>query len=408
MVAQVATLTQSQRGRTCAKTPCKAAYNASKGSRPASLLTSQGRNSYHSLNAKSPRRQPGALASQAAGVRLAARSYRLASCSFDTKTMAQAKLVSYRIENFPELVPLLAKAQEQMSAKQKAEIIRAIDNGDDGFSRAFQLEAPSSECQRTYTLGELADSYLNEEHYQRLNVAPIESVLFERLGMIRRTGGGSPMRLQRDPLIGFIVRKSENVEIGPIIAGGRHRLMALQIMLRAAAPSANIDSLAIRCMTRFFRNRDELVRAVFADQEGRVMARAEKREREATGLNMTSREGLAASLGQLKRDDYGTALGGFVKLCAIENGLDDLTLDQFAAAGVTAYNILKKENKGLNQKVHDTDGTMLVQLGDASCRVLTSLLPSVMADRSKGPKNSKLAKALARTIAVQTNLICTA
>jgi hypothetical protein len=328
--------------------------------------------------------------------------------SFDISVMAIAKLVSYRIENFPELAPVLAKAQEQMSVKQKTEIIRAIDNGDDGFSRAFQLEAPSSECQRTYTFGELADSCLNEEHYQRLDVAPIEEVLFGRLGMIRRTGGGSPMRLQRDPLIGWIIRKSENVEIGPIIGGGRHRLMALQIMLRAAAPGANIDSLTIRCMTRFFRNRDELVRAVFADQEGRVMARAEKREREATGLNMTSREGLAASLGQLKRDDYGTALGGFVKLCAIENGLDDLTLDQFAAAGVTAYNILKKENKGLNQKVHDTDGAMLVQFGDASCRALSSLLPSVMADRSRGPKNSKLAKALARTIAVQTNLICTA
>lgn len=318
--------------------------------------------------------------------------------------MATAKLVPYRIENFAELTPLLEKAQQAMSVKLKSDIIRAIDDGDDGFSRAFQLEAPSTERQRTYSIGELAESHRQEEHYQRLIPEQIEEVLFGRLGMIRRIGGGSPMRLQRDLLIGWIVRHSENVEIGPIIAGGRHRFMALQIMLLAAAPNANIDSLALRCMTRQFRTRDDLVRAVFADQEGRVMTRAEKREREASGLNMTSRDSLMASLPQLKRDDYSTALGGFVKLCAIEENLDQLTLDQFAAAGVTAYNLLKKHNKGLNQRVYESNGKMLATFGEASCRSLTTLLSTVLADNSRGPKNSKLAKAIARTIAAQTGL----
>lgn len=322
--------------------------------------------------------------------------------------MAQAKLVPYRIENFPEIAPILVKAQGQMSAKLRGEIIRAIDDGDDGFSRAFQLEAPATERQRTYTIGELANSHRNEEHYQRLDPELIDDILFGRLGMIRRTGGGSPMRLQRDILVGWIVRHSENVEVGPIIGGGRHRMMALQIMLRAAAPNASIDSLALRCMTRQFRTRDDLVRAVFADQEGRVMTRAEKREREASGLNMTSRDGLMASLPGLKRDDYGTALGGFVKICAIEEGFNQLTLDQFAAAGVTAYNLLKKDNKGLNQRVHDSEGELLIRFGEASCRNLGSLLPAVLADKkSKGPTNSKLARALARTLAAQTGLVCT-
>lgn len=318
--------------------------------------------------------------------------------------MAVAKLVPYRLENFPELTPLLEKAVQVMSAKLKVDITRAIDDGDDGFSRAFQLEAPATERQRAYTFGELANSYRHEEHYQRLMVEQIEEVLFGRLGMVRRAGGGSPMRLQRDLLVGWIVRHSENVEIGPIIAGGRHRFMALQIMLRAAAPNANIDNLALRCMTRQFRTRDDLVRAVFADQEGRVMTRAEKRERQAAGLSLASREALVASLRHLKRDDYSTALGGFVKLTAIEENLDQLSLDQFAAAGVTAYNILKKYNKGLNQRICDSEGKMLEAFGEASAKSIVTVLPAVMADRSRGPKNSKLAKALARSIAAQTGL----
>lgn len=320
--------------------------------------------------------------------------------------MATAKLVPYRIECFPELAPVLARAQEQMTVKLRSEIIRAIDDGDDGFSRAFQLEAPATERQRTYTIGELAESYKNDEHYQRLVPDHVEDVLFGRIGMIRRLGGGSPMRLQRDILIGWIVRHSENVEIGPIIAGGRHRFLAIQILLKAAAPNANIDNLALRCMTRHFRTRDDLVRAVFADQEGREMTRAEKREREASNLNITSREGLLASLPQIKRDDYSTALGGFVRISAIEQNLDQFTLDQFAAAGVTAYNQLRKDNKGLNQKVFESNCKLLASFGEASDRSLSAVMPTVMADNSRGPKSSKLAKALARSIAAQTGLNC--
>lgn len=319
--------------------------------------------------------------------------------------MAPTSLIKpYRLDNFPELTPVLERARESMTAKLRDRIVRAIDSGDDGFSREFQLEAPSTERQRTYTVKELAESSEHEVDYQRLFPELVEDVLFGRLGMVRRIGGGNPMQLQRDLLIGWIVRRSENVEIGPIIAGGRHRFMALQILLKAAVPGANIEPVQLRCMTRQFRSRDELVRAIFADQEGRTMTRAEKREREANGLDTTSIEGLKACLEGLKRDDYPTALGGFVRLYAIRQGLNELALDQFAASGVTAYNLLKKANKGLNQRVHDSHGKLLEQLGDAACSSLVNVLPDVVADKSRGPRNSKLAKALARHIAAKLDL----
>lgn len=321
--------------------------------------------------------------------------------------MATASLIRpYLIENFPELAPLLDEMRGLMDAfpKFRERIIIAIDDGDDGFSRAFQIEAPASERQRFYSFGELIESYQNETEPQRIIAANVREVLLGPLGMFRRLGGGSPMPLQRDLLIGWIVQRSENIEIGPIIAGGRHRFMALQILIKAAAPNADISKLLLRCSTRHFRTRDELVRAIFADQEGRTMSRAEKRERGAVGLDMTSMDGLRSCLAALKRDDYPVALGGFVRLCAIEKGLDGLTLDQFAAAGVTAYNTLKRHNKGLNQRVYDSQGSMLADLGETACRCLPTVLSEVAQDKSRGPKNSKLAKALACYLAMRHDL----
>lgn len=314
----------------------------------------------------------------------------------------------YRLENFPELIPVLEKVKEAMTQKLRNEIRRAVDGLEDDFSRAFQISKPATEVSRSYTIAELAESYVHETDAQRLFPELIEDILLGRHGMVRRRGGGSPMPLGRDPLIGFIYRRSENEEIGPIIAGGRHRFMALQIMLKAAVPEANIEKLTIRCQTCIFRNRDELVRAIFLDQEGRTMSRAEKREREAGALQLTSIEDLRKSLAFVRRDDYPTALGGYIRLCAIESGFDQMSLDQFAASGVTAFSLLKKSNKGLNQKVHETNGRLLADMGEAACNCLPTVLPTVMSDTSRSPKKSKLAKAIARQVAAKLDLNCVA
>lgn len=335
---------------------------------------------------------------------VAPQGYRQVANSPKATMAPQALKIAYRLENFPELQPLLERARESMSARLKADITRAIDDGEDGFARAFQLDAPATEQQRTYAIGELADSYKNETDYQRLGSEHIEDILFGPIGLIKRSGGGSPMPLQRDILIGWIVVLSKNIEIGPVICGGRHRFMALQIMLKAACPEANIDRVRLRCVTRHFKTRDDMVRAIFADQEGRKMGAAEKRERKATGLDLTSRGNLIASLTGISRKDYPTALGAFVKLSALEQSLNGLTLDQYAAAGVTAYNTLLKFNRGLNQQVADSDGAKLIQFAEIASSVLPDVVPDVVADRRRGPKNTKLGRVLARKIAARCNL----
>jgi len=319
--------------------------------------------------------------------------------------MANAANVPYRPENFADLEPIQAKAAELMPEKLRRAVIKAIQGGDHQFSNEFQID--SADEQRSYTLQQLINSYENETDLQRIDPKSSDSILFGPNGMIRRRGGGSPALLTEDIEVGFI-DDHFNPIVGPVITSGRNRLLALQIFIQAAAPGARYDSIKIRCSTRKFKSRDELARRIVqANTESRNMNRAETRERRAgaKGLNTASRAGLIDSLPNItKIDDLATAFGGFIKLCAIEQSLNGLTLDQYSAAGVTAYGHLRKANKGLNKRISD-DTAVLVKMADSACAALPALVEQAMADKSRGPKNSKLARLLAAEIARRHQLL---
>lgn len=319
--------------------------------------------------------------------------------------MANATNVPYLPENFSELEAIRAKAAELMPDKLRRQIIKAIQGNDHAFSNDFQVDSPDE--QRYYTLNELINSYENETDLQRIDPKSVEGILFGPNGMIRRRGGGAPSPLMEDIEIGWVDDRINPV-IGPIVGSGRNRVIALQIMIDAAVPGARIDQIKIRCITRKFKSRDELVRRIVqANSESRNMSRAETRERKAgaKGLNLSSRTDLIDSLpSATKVDDMATALGGFVKLCAIEQNLNGLTLDQYSAAGVTAYGHLKKANKDLPKQISDNTA-MLVAMADTACASLPSLVDQAINDNSRGPKNSKLARLLANAIAKRHQLL---
>ena len=319
--------------------------------------------------------------------------------------MANAVNLPYLPANFSELEPVRAKAAELFPEKLKRQVAKALQGNDHAFSNEFQID--SADEQRTYTFHELINSYENETDLQRIDPKSVESILFGPNGLIRRRGGGAPALLMEDIEIGFVDDRWNPV-IGPVITSGRNRLVALQVFIDAAVPSARIDDVRLRCGTRKFKSRKELAdRIVQANSEARNMGRAETRERKAgaKGLNTASRTGLADSLSHIKKvDDLATALGGFVKLCAIEQNLNGLTLDQYSAAGVTAYGHLRKANKDLNKQVN-ADTSVLIQMADTACAALPALVQQAMADNSRGPRNSKLARLLAAEIAKRHHLL---
>lgn len=319
--------------------------------------------------------------------------------------MANASNVPYLAENFSELAPVIAKANEVMPDKLRRQILKAIQGNDRTFSSEFQLDTRDE--QRFYSFSELIHSYEHETDLQRIDAKSVENILFGPNGIIRRRGGGSPAPLMEDIEIGWVDDRVNPV-VGPIITSGRNRTVALQIMINAAAPGARIDDIKIRCITRKFKSRDDLVRRIVqANTEARNMSRAETRERKAgaKGLNMSSRQDLIDSLRHARKgEDMATALGGFIKLCAIEQNLNGLTLDQYSAAGVTAYGHLKKANKDLSKRI-DENTTLLVEIADTACAALPSLVNQALADNSRGPKNSKLARLLAGVIAKRHSLL---
>lgn len=319
--------------------------------------------------------------------------------------MATAGNLPYLPENFPALEATATKAAAEMPDKLRRRIAATIRGKDHAFSSEFQLD--SADSQKSYAISELVDSYQHELDLQRIDPKSVESILFGPNGMIRRRGGGAPAPLMEDIEVGYVDDRLNPV-IGPVITSGRNRLLALQILMNAAAPGTRLSDIQLRCTTRKFCNHDDMARRIIqANTEARNMSRAEARERKAgaAGLNTSNRENLIGSLAEVRKvADMATALGGFVKLCAIEQNLNGLTLDQYSSAGVTAFGRLRKANKDLNKQISD-DTTKLVAMADTACALLPSLVEQAMADTSRGPRNSKLARLLANEIAKKHHLL---
>ena len=313
---------------------------------------------------------------------------------------------SYELSNWSELSPKLEKAAEKMTDTQRRLIVNALDNVG-GTTVSGLIQVPTNDVRRMFTLQELCESAQNELSQQRIMDSAVDDILFGTDGLISRAGGGRADYLMEDIEVAYIVQPSKGVEIGPIITSGRNRVMGLQILLKAASPEASISQVKIRCSTISLPDRDAVERRIVAANMGsRSMAQAEIRERKAggKGLNTSCREALIESLGNSTSNKvYAPAFGALMRLCATEKNLPLLSVDQFAASGVSVYNALLKANKELNSRV-DADTDLLVKLADCACESIQSALPEVEANRSRGAKSHKLAKILTRKVAERYQL----
>ena len=310
---------------------------------------------------------------------------------------------SYDLANWPEVSHLLERASSKMCEVHRSSIRAALT--DNTFSNLFQVQ--TGDQRRTFTVAELCGSSANETSQQRIDPEAVSNILFGVDGLISRSNSKRNQRLMEDIEVTFVVDVLNNVDIGPIITSGRNRLIALQILLKAAAPNAGLQRVNIRCTTLHLANRSQVEsRIVSANMGSRKMAMAENRERFAggQGLNTSSRASLIESLTTVtSKKVFPAAFGALVKLCAIERGLNGLTIDQYAASGVTTYNALDKANKGLSNRI-DQDTNLLVQLADCACNNLQQALPEVMASTSRGAKSHKMAKILVRRVAEKFEL----
>ena len=168
-----------------------------------------------------------------------------------------------------------------MTETQKRSIENALD-GIQGASVSGLMQVSTNDTRRMFTIKELCDSVQHETSQQRIMASAVDDILFGSDGLISRAGGGRADYLMEDIEVAYIVQPSKGVEIGPIITSGRNRLLALQIALKAAAPTSSLDDVQLRCSTVKFSSRDDVERRIVAANMGsRSMARAEIRERKA-------------------------------------------------------------------------------------------------------------------------------
>ena len=135
------------------------------------------------------------------------------------------------------LAPIREEAVKTLNApkggakKLKDDLQNLGRNGAD-LTQNFQIaKPPGGNALRTFTLGELADSAENEVVGQAVDPKAVNEILFGRYGLIKKTGGGRTDRLMEDIEVAYIKDFALGTTIGPIITSGRHRTLALQIML---------------------------------------------------------------------------------------------------------------------------------------------------------------------------------
>lgn len=322
---------------------------------------------------------------------------------------------SYELSNYEQLLGAVIKRSETEmnkpkggAAALKARIIASVRAGN--FIGEHQVRKP--EPGRQMSIQELCDSYVHETTAQLIDAGAVEKILFGPDGLIRKAGGGRAPYLMEDIEVGYITDPVAGTSVGPVITSGRNRMLALQIMLRAAglAPAA-IAALKIRVSVIQVATAEELQRRIISANTGsRDFSSAEVRERmgAAGGLQLIDRDSIQATISMAKDEKaFKAAMGAWVKNAAMQAGLNGLTPAQYSNAGNSLWNQLAKKNRPEGRTFYawvKEDTARFMQIASASDQALPTAVAAVMAQKSAGPLATKLANVLVPVVANRCGL----
>jgi hypothetical protein len=323
--------------------------------------------------------------------------------------------VSYDPSNFRSLDDIRAKVRECFSSekgsalKLKKKLQREAEPSA-SLTPGFQVVKPDGgSALRAFTLGELADSSVNEVTPQTVDPSAVNEVLFGRYGLISKTGGGRAERLMEDIEVAFIADLTSGTQIGPIITSGRHRTIALQLMLEGAG-YAGYRSFRVRCSVVQLANQTQVQEQIInANSGSRNFPRCEVRERKGSsgGLMLTNCENIKATIQNAeKKDDFKAAFSAYIKLQASEQSLNTFTLAQYSDAGNSLWSALEKakpQGKTLMAWLLEDKVNKFAMVMDSASRNLAAAVAqaSVSVPGERGAKAAKLAKALAPAVIAQ-------
>jgi len=321
--------------------------------------------------------------------------------------------VSYDPSNFPALASIEERAAEMMNRVKggagalKAEIAKTADSGGDLTSKFQILKPDGGNALRSFTLGELAKSAEHEVTPQTVDPQAVEDILFGRYGLIRKTGGGRADRLMEDIEVAYVQDLAAGTTVGPIITSGRHRTLALQIMIKAAGIVGYSD-FRIRCsVINVASNAQVQDRIISANTGSRDFSRAEIRERigSSGNLTLTSCQMIEATiLLAEKSEEFKAAFSAYVKLLAADLQLNHFTPAQYSDAGNSLWNELGKlrpEGGTIAKWIKADQETRFLSVMNSVRQALPTAVNQALHSPGGGTKAGKIAKALAPTVAAQ-------
>lgn len=321
--------------------------------------------------------------------------------------------VSYDPSNFPALASIEERAAEQLNRAKdgasalKTKIEKAADSGAD-LTPNFQVVKPDGgNALRSYTLGDLADSAEHEVTPQAVDPEAVNEILFGRYGLIRKIGGGRAERLMEDIEVAYIKDVAAGTTTGPIITSGRHRTLALQIMLKAAGMNGYRD-FSVRCSVINVASQEQVQeRIISANTGSRNFSSAERRERlgSASGVTLTTCQNIEATiLLANKTDDLKAAFAAYIKLLAVELQLNTFTPAQYSNAGNSLWSQLDKlrpEGGTFAKWIKSDKEGRFRSVMTAARQHLPTAVNQALHNPDSGSKAGKIAKALAPMVAAQ-------
>tara|TARA_R110001592_G_scaffold6276_3_gene33751 strand:+ start:2087 stop:3076 length:990 start_codon:yes stop_codon:yes gene_type:complete len=320
--------------------------------------------------------------------------------------MSTSIQTSYNPVEIPGLAPLIERATEFMNrSKGGASALKAdlhkyvIPSG--SLQSHYQIKKPDGgSALREFTFEELAAGAEAESVPQAVDVEAVSNILFGRDGLIKKFGGGRADLLMEDIEVCYVRDLVADTTVGPIITSGRHRNLALQILLLSAGINA-YRSIKCRCsVIEVGSLREAQQRIISANTGSRDFSRAEIRERIGStgGVSLLNCDAIQSTILQANTAKaFKAAFSAYVKFLAAELQLNHFTPAQYSDAGNSLWNELEKvrpEGGTFSKWIKNDKETRFACVMSSVRTALPSAVLTALHNPANGPKAGKIAKAL--------------
>ena len=195
----------------------------------------------------------------------------------------------YDFRDNSNLLELAAVASDKITAEYREVLRNAVKTGN--FASYAQLPgACAPECVEYMTIGELRGTKNNESGDQFIDPKAAHKVLFGTYGICKPTTG--PARALALPIqVTYTKGQFDHEPTSPCISSGRHRLMALCILLNACGLSEfEIDEVPVRVTTCVVRDEKDFAMIMETNNQSRRQSTRELANHKLVSLGIVTND----------------------------------------------------------------------------------------------------------------------